>query len=47
LHSARDALRNCLPTQLRDSTFGDTLKDDPVTKRWLTQLLFNIGESSG
>eukprot|EP00456_Euglypha_rotunda_P015695 TRINITY_DN15068_c0_g1_i2.p1 TRINITY_DN15068_c0_g1~~TRINITY_DN15068_c0_g1_i2.p1 ORF type:complete len:149 (+),score=11.67 TRINITY_DN15068_c0_g1_i2:609-1055(+) len=44
---ARDALRGCLPTQLRDTTFGEVLKDDPVTKRWLNQLLFNIGESHG
>ncbi len=43
---ARDALRSCLPTQLRDNSLAEVLKDDPVTKRWLTQLLFNIGEGS-
>jgi len=43
---ARDALRGCLPQQLRDSTFGDVLKDDPVTMRWLKQLLFNIGSAA-
>jgi len=43
---ARDALRGCLPTQLRDNTFAEVLKDDIVTKRWLTQLLFNIGETA-
>jgi len=43
---ARDALRTCLPSQLRDSTFAEVLKDDPVTKRWLHQLLMSIGETS-
>jgi len=42
---ARDALRGCLPSQLRDTTFAEVLKDDPVTKRWLTQLLISIGEA--
>ena len=41
---AREALRQCLPDALRDSTFSNALKDDPTTKRWLTQLLFNITE---
>jgi len=41
---ARDALRTCLPTQLRDPTFGEVLKDDLVTKRWLATLLINIGD---
>jgi len=41
---ARDALRGCLPSQLRDTSFSEVLKDDIVTKRWLTQLLYNIGE---
>ena len=39
---AREALRQCLPASLRDQTFAVTLKDDQGTKRWLTQLLFNI-----
>ena len=43
---ARDALRGCLPVQVRDATFVDVLKDDPVTKRWLAQLLYNIGETA-
>eukprot|EP00741_Cyanophora_paradoxa_P008136 tig00001264_g7873.t1 len=42
---AREALRQCLPESLRDSTFGGALKDDPTTKRWLTTLLFNLGDS--
>jgi hypothetical protein len=44
---AREALRSCLPTAIRDSTFAEVLKDDPTTKRWLTQLLYNIGDSVG
>ena len=41
---AREALRQCLPDTLRDATFAPSLKDDLTTKRWLTQLLFNIAE---
>lgn len=39
---ARDALRGCLPSQLRDKTFSNMLKDDPVTKRWLSQLMIQM-----
>jgi CCR4-NOT transcription complex subunit 9 len=39
---AREALHQCLPDALRDTTFSNALKDDPTTKRWLSQLLFNI-----
>lgn len=35
---ARDALRQCLPDSLRDSTFRETLHDDLTTQRWLAQL---------
>eukprot|EP00274_Cyanoptyche_gloeocystis_P001818 CAMPEP_0196664810 /NCGR_PEP_ID=MMETSP1086-20130531/58483_1 /TAXON_ID=77921 /ORGANISM="Cyanoptyche gloeocystis , Strain SAG4.97" /LENGTH=301 /DNA_ID=CAMNT_0042001267 /DNA_START=13 /DNA_END=918 /DNA_ORIENTATION=+ len=41
---AREALRQCLPEGLRDQTFQSALKDDPTTKRWLTTLLFNLGD---
>eukprot|EP00808_Paulinella_micropora_P008948 g77184.t1 len=41
---AREALRNCLPSQLRDPAFAE---DDPATKRWLTQLLYNIAGGDG
>jgi len=41
---AREALRQCLPDALRDTTFQGCLKDDVITKRWLTQLLFNMNE---
>ncbi|KAE8749120.1 hypothetical protein FOCC_FOCC004289 [Frankliniella occidentalis] len=39
---AREALRQCLPDQLRDSTFAGCLQDDKSTKHWLTQLLKNL-----
>lgn len=39
---AREALRQCLPDQLKDSTFAGCLKDDNSTKRWLAQLLKNL-----
>uniref|UniRef100_A0A7S1CCS5 Cell differentiation protein rcd1 n=1 Tax=Bicosoecida sp. CB-2014 TaxID=1486930 RepID=A0A7S1CCS5_9STRA len=35
---AREALRTCLPTELRDNTFALMLQGDPNTKRWLAQL---------
>ena len=41
---AREALRQCLPDQLKDSTFGQVLKDDTTTKRWLAQLVKNLQE---
>jgi len=39
---AKEALRQCLPDQLRDKTFTPVLKDDNCTKRWLTQLVKNL-----
>ncbi len=42
---ARDALKHCLPEQLKDLKFTSCLKDDLVTKRWLAQLLVNVGHS--
>lgn len=41
---AREALRQCLPEQLKDSTFAITLKDDSTTKKWLSQLLQNLSQ---
>jgi uncharacterized membrane protein len=43
---AREALRTCLPEQLKDATFAVTLKDDSTTKKWLSQLLQNLGLES-
>lgn len=43
---AREALRQCLPDQLKDNTFATTLQDDNSTKRWLVQLQQNL-ESPG
>ncbi|XP_014258360.1 CCR4-NOT transcription complex subunit 9 [Cimex lectularius] len=39
---AREALRQCLPDQLRDSTFSSCLQEDKSTKHWLAQLLKNL-----
>ncbi|KAL8579034.1 CCR4-NOT transcription complex subunit 9 [Nucella lapillus] len=39
---AREALRQCLPDQLKDGTFSNCLKDDASTKRWLIQLQTNL-----
>ncbi|KAG8230166.1 hypothetical protein J437_LFUL006098 [Ladona fulva] len=43
---AREALRQCLPDQLKDSTFAACLADDKSTKHWLSQLLKNL-ETAG
>ncbi|CAI0379404.1 unnamed protein product [Linum tenue] len=40
---ACDALRSCLPERLRDATFNSCLREDPTTRRWLQQLLHNVG----
>lgn len=45
-HRAREALRSCLPDQLKDNMFANTLKDDSTTKKWLSQLLQNLGLTS-
>ena len=39
---AREALRQCLPDQLKDSTFKECLKEDKSTKNWLGTLLKNL-----
>jgi CCR4-NOT transcription complex subunit 9 len=44
---AREALRQCLPDQLKDQTFANVLKEDGSTKRWHSQLLKNLTESLG
>lgn len=40
---AREALRQCLPEPLRNLQFTACLKDDIATRRWLAQLLANVG----
>ncbi|XP_015973079.1 uncharacterized protein LOC107496358 isoform X3 [Arachis duranensis] len=40
---ACDALRSCLPEMLRDATFNTCLREDQTTRRWLQQLLHNVG----
>ncbi|TMW49162.1 hypothetical protein DOY81_005752 [Sarcophaga bullata] len=39
---AREALRQCLPDQLRDATFSGCLQDDKSTKHWLQLLIKNL-----
>lgn len=40
---AREALRQCLPELLRNPQFTGCLKGDDTTRRWLAQLLVNVG----
>ncbi|KAF5840492.1 cell differentiation family, Rcd1-like-domain-containing protein [Dunaliella salina] len=40
---AREALRSCLPELLRNPQFTGSLKNDDTTRRWLAQLLVNVG----
>eukprot|EP00775_Hariotina_reticulata_P001753 gene1753-2093_t len=40
---AREALRQCLPDLLRNPQFTGCLKSDDTTRRWLAQLLVNVG----
>lgn len=40
---AREALRSCLPELLRNPQFTQCLKNDETTRRWLAQLLLNVG----
>jgi CCR4-NOT transcription complex subunit 9 len=42
---AREALRQCLPDQLKDGSFAQMLKDDTITKRCLAQLLLNLSDT--
>lgn len=41
---ARDALKQCLPDQLRDQTYAAVINEDSSVKKWLYQLLVNIGD---
>lgn len=43
---AREALRQCLPDQLRDSTFAACLQEDKSTKHWLSLLIKNLEPGS-
>lgn len=46
LFSARKALGQCLPDQLRDGTFTQCLQDDKSTKQWLQMLIKNLEPNS-
>jgi len=41
---AREALRQCLPEEFRNTTFAGVLKEDQGTKMWLGKLLSNINQ---
>lgn len=41
---AREALPKMLPEELRNNTFYQNLEKDPSMKKWLLQLLVNIGD---
>jgi len=43
---AREALRQCLPDGLRNLQLTACLKDDVTTRRWLAQLLLNVGSGA-
>ncbi|GLC45805.1 CCR4-NOT transcription complex subunit 9 [Pleodorina starrii] len=40
---AREALRSCLPELLHNTQFTACLQSDELTRRWLAQLLINVG----
>jgi len=40
---AREALKTCLPSSLKDGTFGPHLHNDPTVQKWLSQLLAIVG----
>jgi hypothetical protein len=42
IYRAREALRQCLPDELRDATFAGILRDDITSQRYLNQLLINL-----
>ncbi|KAK7605195.1 hypothetical protein V9T40_007053 [Parthenolecanium corni] len=44
---AREALRQCLPDQLKDNTFSSCLAEDNATKHFLVQLLKNLEPPTG
>jgi CCR4-NOT transcription complex subunit 9 len=39
---AKEALKLCLPDELKNNAFNICLKDDPSTKKWLVQLIKNL-----
>ena len=39
---AREALRQCLPDELKDQTFAHCLKDDRTTQHWIQTLMSNL-----
>jgi len=43
---ALQALRQCLPDQLKDKTFESCLADDRSTQHWLSTLMKNLGDTA-
>lgn len=43
---AREALRQCLPDQLKDNTFSNCLKEERSTQHWLRALHNNLHENN-
>lgn len=39
---AREALRQCLPDELKDATFHHCLRDDRTTQHWISTLMGNL-----
>lgn len=44
---ALQALRQCLPDQLKDNTFAQCLADDRSTQHWLNLLIANLNAAAG
>lgn len=44
---AREALRQCLPDQLKDNTFVICFKEDKNIQNWMLQLLKNLEDPTG
>jgi len=39
---AREALRQCLPDQVKDGTFAACVREDTSIKKWLNLLMSNL-----
>lgn len=39
--------KTCLPTSLKDGTFGPHLHNDPTVQKWLSQLLLIVSRDDG
>ena len=46
VHSAREALRQCLPDALKDQTFAAAINTEDSVQRWLALLIKNLNDPS-